>query len=152
MEVVSNVKPAMALISLVMSFLFGGWSILIGALIFFVSFDYLTGVISAGYRGELNARVGFWGIPKKIMIFGVVAIAHIIDQVYLDQLDYPLTIGELDISVMSAAIIYYLFNELISITENLGKMGLTMPVPVLRAVDIFKGTSYYEKNKKDDGE
>ena len=119
---------------------------LLGALIFFVTFDYVTGVVAAGYEGKLNARVGFWGIPKKIMIFGLVAVAHIIDKVYIDQIGEPIMIGQFHLSVMAATIIYYLVNEFISITENLGKLGMSVPLPLQKAIEAFKGHSYSNDN------
>ncbi|GAK01523.1 holin family protein [Geomicrobium sp. JCM 19055] len=129
--------------------MFGGWSVLIGALILFITFDYLTGIAAAFYRGELNPRVGFWGIPKKVFIFGVVALAHMIDKVYIDQMGDPLVFGEFEISVMVATIIYYLFNEFISICENLGRMDMNVPIPLAKAMDILKGQSYYEDKRRD---
>ncbi|GGC97864.1 phage holin family protein [Pontibacillus salipaludis] len=127
--------------------MFGEWSVLLGALICFVTFDYLSGVIAAWHQGKLNAQVGFWGIPKKVMIFGMVAIAHVVDKVYLDQIGEPLAIGEFQVSVMAAMILYYLFNEFVSITENLGKMGMPVPAPLKKAIEAFKDNAYTDKNK-----
>ncbi|MEC3882632.1 phage holin family protein [Halobacillus sp. HZG1] len=146
MDMIINSAKALTLgVSVVFSYLFGEWSVLLGALIFFVTFDYVTGVIAAGYEGKLNARVGFWGIPKKIMVFGMVAIAHVIDKVYVEQIGEPLAIGEFQVSVMAATIIYYLVNEFISITENLGKMGMPVPTPLKRAIEAFKDNSHKQK-------
>lgn len=143
MDMIINSAKTLTLgLSVVFSYLFGGWTVLLGALIFFVTFDYVTGVIAAGYEGKLNARVGFWGIPKKIMVFGMVAIAHVIDQVYLEQIGEPLALGEFQVSVMAATILYYLVNEFISITENLGKMGMPVPGPMKKAIEAFKDSSY----------
>ncbi|WP_062513912.1 holin family protein [Halobacillus sp. KGW1] len=140
--IINSAKTITMGAAVVLSYLFGEWSVLLGALIFFVTFDYVTGVVAAGYEGKLNARVGFWGIPKKIMIFGLVAIAHTIDNVYLEQIGQPLAIGEFQISVMAATILYYLVNEFISITENLGKMGMPVPTPLQKAIEAFRDSSY----------
>ncbi len=149
MEMILNYgKMLTAAVSVVASYLFGGWSHLLIALIIFVSFDYVTGVVAAGYEGKLNARVGFWGIPKKIMIFGLVAIAHIIDVVYLDQIGEPLAVGELQFSVMAATVLYYLVNEFISISENLGRLGMPVPGPLKKAIELFKDKAYENNEKK----
>lgn len=140
--IINMAKPTTFGASVFLSYLFGEWSVLLAALIFFVTFDYVTGVLAASYKGEVDAEVGFWGIPKKIMIFGLVALAHIIDGVYLDQVGTPIAIGELQVSVMAATIIYYLVNEFISITENLGKLGMPVPGPLKKAIKVFKDNTF----------
>ncbi|MFD2705449.1 phage holin family protein [Salibacterium lacus] len=147
---INYAKGITAAVSVVFSYLFGGWSVLLGALLFFVTLDYVSGVVAAGYKGKLNAQVGFWGIPKKIMIFALVAVGHVIDVVYLDQMGEPLAIGELQVSVMAATIIYYLVNEFISISENLGRLGMPVPKPLKKAIELFKDDEYL--NNKDRGE
>lgn len=54
-------------------------SSLLSILLTFVVVDYISGVLAAGKEGKLNSNVGIWGIPKKVSIFAVVAIAHLID-------------------------------------------------------------------------
>lgn len=146
---INYTKGLTAALAVVFSFLFGEWSALLAGLIFFVTFDYFTGVLAAGYEGRLNARVGFWGIPKKIMVFGMVAIAHIIDVVYMDLTGGPIAIGEFQVSVMAATVIYYLVNEFISISENLGRLGMPVPEPLRKAIELF---NYHgPNNRRKDG-
>ncbi|SDJ75946.1 phage holin family protein [Salimicrobium halophilum] len=143
MDVMMNTAKAGTMgASFFISYLFGEWSVLLGALLFFVSFDFVSGLMAAWHNNNVRAEVGFWGIPKKVMIFGVVALAHIFDKVYLDQIGEPLAIGEFQVSVMAATILYYLVNEFISITENLGKMGMPVPAPLKKAVEAFKDDDY----------
>jgi toxin secretion/phage lysis holin len=111
------------------TYLYGGWSTLLGFLLFFVVADYLTGVAAAGKRGELRSSVGFWGILLKILIFLIVAIGHKIDNILGVQM------------FMSAAIFFYMANELLSIFENVGVLGLKVPDFLAQAVDILKGKS-----------
>ncbi|MDQ0158950.1 phage holin family protein [Alkalibacillus salilacus] len=138
MDVVNNAKMMTAGIAVVLSWLFGEWSILLGALIFFVSFDFLTGILASGYEGKLKADVAFWGIPKKIMIFGLVAAAQIIDQVYLFQIGNPIVVGQMELSVMAATIFYYLVTEFISVSENLGRLNVPVPPPLRKSINFFK--------------
>lgn len=145
---INYAKVALAGGSVILSYLFGEWSVLLATLIFFVSFDYITGVTAAAYKGKLNAQVGFWGIPKKIIIFGIVAISYQIDMVYLELMGSAIAIGELNVSVMGATILYYLFNEFISINENLGKMGMDIPKPLKKAIELFQTKSYYEDKQE----
>lgn len=123
-------KVAVTFFGAVTGYLFGGWSVLIQILLAFVVIDYVTGIIAAGYNGELKSKVGFWGISKKIMIFVMVAVTHLIDT----------AIGEGHI-FRDAAIYFYLANELLSIVENAGKTGLPVPEQIKNAVEVLKGKS-----------
>lgn len=110
------------------SYLFGGWSMLLETLIFFIVADYIIGVIVAGINGELNSKVGFRGIAKKVLLLLVVAIAHRID----------LLLGEGSL-VRNSAIFFYIANEILSIFENIGKTNLPIPNKVRNAVEVLKG-------------
>ncbi len=79
MENWSWVKIVIAAGGAAASYLFGGWSALLSILLTFVVLDYLSGVAAAAKEGKLSSEVGWWGIPKKIAIFAVVAIAHLVD-------------------------------------------------------------------------
>jgi toxin secretion/phage lysis holin len=112
------------------SYLFGGWSSLLSILLTFVVFDYITGVVAAGKEGKLSSEVGLWGIPKKIAIFAIVAVAHLVDT----------ALGDAHL-FRDAAIFFYLANELLSITENLGRIGVPIPGAIQRAVEVLRGKS-----------
>lgn len=95
----------------------GGMDGLIYALIAFVVTDYLTGVMCAIINKELSSEVGARGIFKKILIFALVGVAHIIDSQIIGH-------GSI---LRSAVIFFYLSNEGISIIENAGCIGLPVP-------------------------
>lgn len=109
-------------------YLFGGWHTLIQILLVFVAIDYFTGLVAAGYEGKLSSKIGFRGIAKKVMIFSIVAVAHLIDT----------AIGENHL-LRDAVIYFYLANELLSILENAGRTGLPVPDQVKNAVQVLKG-------------
>ncbi len=114
----------------VASYLFGGWTPLLGVLLAFVTLDYLSGVAAAGKEGRLSSNVGLWGIAKKISIFAIVAVAHLIDQVI---------VAEIPVLFKDAAIFYYLANEVLSITENFGRLGVPIPPVISKAVEVLNG-------------
>ncbi len=62
----------------------GGMDGIMYALITFVSIDYVTGVMAAAKKKELSSEVGFWGTPRKVCVFGLVGVAHLVD-VYVVQ-------------------------------------------------------------------
>lgn len=95
----------------------GGWDGFLYALVTFVVIDYLTGIMVAVLEKRLSSEVGARGIFKKVLIFALVAVGHIIDT-------QVITNGS---AVRTAVIFFYLSNEGISIIENTAKIGLPIP-------------------------
>lgn len=110
------------------SYLFGGWSSLLGILLAFVVFDYVSGVLALAVEGKLCSEVGMKGIAKKVFIFGLVAVAHLVDT----------SMGNTHV-FRDATIFFYLANELLSILENAGRVGIPIPPVISQAVDVLKG-------------
>ncbi|UYL94164.1 holin [Geobacillus phage vB_GthS_PK5.2] len=113
----------------IIGYLWGGWNTLLGILLAFVIIDYITGFIAAGAEGKLSSEVGFKGIAKKILIFVLVAVAHLLDE----------ALGGNNDIFRDAVIFFYLANELLSIIENAGRAGLPIPEVLKNAVEILKG-------------
>lgn len=113
--------------------LLGGWNGAMTTLLIFMIIDYLTGLAVAGIfsksmkteTGKLNSAVGFKGICKKCMIFVFVIIGHQLD--ILMQIDY----------VQNLVIISFIANELLSIVENAGLMGVPVPAVISKAIDLL---------------
>lgn len=99
-----------------LSYLYGGWSQLLGILLAFVVIDYITGIVASGVEGKLSSSIGMKGIAKKVYIFVIVAVAHLTDK----------AVGT-NAVLMDAATFFYMANELLSIIENSGRMGLPVP-------------------------
>ena len=95
----------------------GGCDGLLFALIAFVAVDYITGVMCAVMDKNLSSAVGVKGICRKVLIFLLVGIAHILDAQVIGA-------G----SVLRTAIIFfYLSNEGVSLLENAAHLGLPVP-------------------------
>ena len=105
-----------ATIGIWLSWLFGDWDIVIQVLVAFMIIDYITGVIVAYINNEIDSRVGFKGILKKVLIF----IALIVG-VLLDRL-----IG-IEWTFRTLVCYFFIGNEGWSILENIGKTGLPIP-------------------------
>lgn len=112
------------------SYLFGGWSVMLSILLTFVIIDYVTGLVAAFKEGKLKSDVGLWGIAKKVMIFGIVTVAHLIDT----------ALGEAHL-FRDTAIFFYLSNELLSLIENAGRIGAPIPPALQKAVEVLKSKS-----------
>lgn len=95
----------------------GGLDGFLYALIAFVVIDYITGVMCAISDKKLSSEVGFRGICKKILIFCMVAVGHIVDSQIIGG-------GS---AVRTACICFYLANEGISLLENTTRLGLPVP-------------------------
>lgn len=113
---------------------FGGWTSGMTTLIIFMSVDYVAGLVVAGIfrnsektkSGGLESRVGWKGICRKGMSLVIVLIAHRLD----------LAIGTN--YFRDAAIIAIVANELISIVENAGLMGIYIPPVIAKGIDILQ--------------
>lgn len=126
----TTIKAIIAFGGAIASFLFGGWSSLLSILLAFVIIDYATGITAAYKEGTLRSDVGLWGIAKKVMIFGIVAVAHLVDSVLGDAHLFR-----------DMAIFFYLSNELLSLIENAGRIGAPIPPGLQKAVEVLKGKS-----------
>jgi len=98
----------------------GGCDGLLYTLIAFAVIDYITGVMCAVVDKKLSSSAGFKGIFRKVLIFTLVGMAHIMD---------AYVIG--DGSVLRTAVIFfYISNEGVSLLENASHLGLPVPEPI----------------------
>ena len=100
-----------------LGYFLGGWDGFLYALLAFVVIDYITGLMCAVLEKKLSSEVGFRGIFKKVLIFSLVAIGHIIDKS---------VIGD-GYVIRTAVIFFYCSNEGVSMLENAGHLGLPIP-------------------------
>jgi toxin secretion/phage lysis holin len=117
--------------------IFGESTGLLRSLFWMAAIDYGTGM-AAGYKEKtLSSKVGFKGIAKKVMIFVMVALAHQVDS----------ALGTKNM-FRDATIVFYMANELLSIFENAGRIGVPVPDRLMQAVEVLKGKSNKEGDKK----
>lgn len=100
-----------------LGFYLGGFDGLLYALIAFVITDYITGIMCAVADKKLSSAVGFKGIARKVLIFLLVGIGHMID---------AQVIGTGSV-LRTAVIFFYLSNEGLSLVENATHLGLPVP-------------------------
>lgn len=121
-EIWNWIQTALAAIGGFMGWFLGGSDGFLYALIAFVVIDYITGVLCAIIDKNLCSKIGAKGIFKKILIFILVGVGHILDTYILGFA------GNTDASVLRTAVIFfYLSNEGISILENAAHIGLPIP-------------------------
>ena len=100
-----------------LGYFLGGCDGLLFALVVFAVADYITGVMFAISDKKLSSHVGFKGICRKVIIFMLVGIAHMIDV-------NVIATGSI---LRTAVIFFYLSNEGVSLLENAGHLGLPIP-------------------------
>ena len=123
------------------TYLVGGWSMDLQTLCIFMAIDFITGLIVAAVfkksgkteNGALSSKASFKGLCKKLMILLFVVIAHVLD-VYLG-INF----------LRSGVIVGFITNELISIAENAGLMGITVPV-IEEAIEILRKKAHSDED------
>lgn len=88
---------------------------LLKTIVFLAVVDYITGLIKAVYLKSLSSEIGFKGLLKKIVMFIVIAVAFVIQQL----------IGG-TIPLRECVIMFYISNEAISLLEN---AAIFVPIP-----------------------
>lgn len=120
--------------------LFGGWDTGLATLIIFMTIDYLLGLIVAAIfknsnkseSGALESRAGWKGLCRKCVTLLFVLVAYRLD----------LLIGTA--YIRDAVIIAFCVNELISIVENAGLMGIPLPAVITKAIEVLGSKADFE--------
>ena len=95
----------------------GGCDGLLRALVVFIAVDYATGVMCAVADHRLSSEIGFRGICRKVLMFVLVGVGHVIDESVIGN-------GSM---LRTAVLFFYLSNEGISLLENAAHLGLPIP-------------------------
>ena len=115
--------------------LLGGWNGAMTTLVILMLIDYVTGIIVAGVfhnspkcsGGALSSAVGFKGICRKFVILLIVVVACRVDLLLETNI------------IRDATCIGFCANELVSITENAGLMGISLPRKLVEAIEVLRG-------------
>lgn len=113
---------------------FGGWTHDLSWLVAFMVVDYLTGLMVAfsgkspkTEGGGLSSAVGWLGLVRKLVTLLLVLVAHGLD--VMIGVEY----------IKTAAVIGFMVNEVLSILENAGMLGVPMPEIFKKALEVLKG-------------
>ena len=117
-----------------LSWLLGGFDYAIIVLLSVIVIDYLVGTLGClvfktstkTSSGGYSSSVGFKGLVKKACILLAVAVGNIVD-------------GQLGSNFIRDSICtFFITNEIISIIENIGLMGIPLPKVVVNALEVLK--------------
>lgn len=113
---------------------FGGWTQGMTFLVIAMAIDYASGLIVAAVfhaskkteTGRLESRAGWKGLIRKGMTLAIVLVAA--------QLDITLKTT----FIRDAIVIGFIANEVISIIENAGLMGIPITPAITNMIDLLK--------------
>lgn len=133
-----NITKALAAMVGAAAGLLGEWNVLLTVLAIFMATDYLTGLIVA-WRGKspktvtggVSSKAGFDGLIRKFFIMVVILVATLLD----------VAIGNSTRVFQTAATMYYIANEGISILENTALMGVKYPKFIIKALEALRDKS-----------
>ena len=113
--------------------LFGGWDTSLVTLLLFMGIDYITGLAVAACgkspksdTGRLSSKIGWRGLAKKCVSLLLVLVAVRLD----------ITFGTS--YIRDAVCIAFVANELLSITENAGLLGVPLPTVITKAIELLQ--------------
>lgn len=126
----SQIRPLQAVFSAFLAMLvsyIGVVAVPVTVLMVAMIVDYVTGMVAAWHSSELSSKKGVFGIIKKISYLALVVVGMGVDWLIYSglqsvgvSLGYTFFFGVL-------VTIWLIINELISILENLGQIGVPLP-------------------------
>lgn len=123
-----DIKILMTALSSAILWLIGGWSIVLSILMTVIACDYISGVMCAVKEKKVNSTIGWIGLLKKAATILIVVVAHQID----------IAFGNNDDMIRNITALFYISNELISIFENVGRLGVPLPEALKNACEKIK--------------
>ena len=115
--------------------LLGEWPPLLMALAVMMLCDYVSGMVVAwcgkspkSENGGVSSKAGFAGLARKGFMLLIVLAATVLDGV----------IGSEAMMFQTAAVMYYIANEGISLLENAALLGVPVPKRIRHALEALK--------------
>jgi toxin secretion/phage lysis holin len=106
-------------------YLFGGVKYL-DLLMVLMAIDIVTGIFKAIKLNKLRSLTSWLGYARKIGTFGIIIVANVID----------IILG-LNGMVSLATVLFYMYYEILSITENAGQLGMKVPSIILDKLQVI---------------
>lgn len=116
--------------------IFGPITLFHQILLILIAFDYVTGLINALVHQKLNSTIGYQGIGKKIYMILLTAVAQMLDRAFIHT-------GMLGNMVCT----FYIFNEVLSIIENAGGIGMPLPSILKTTIEKLKADAMKQEEE-----
>lgn len=115
--------------------------------------DYITGMVFAWKRKNLDSKKGVFGIIKKVCYLALVCVGMGVDWLIYSGLRHVGIAWDYTIFFGVVVTVWLVINELISILENLKKIGVPLPKFLLTVINRLKITTekkFESEEKKDE--
>lgn len=116
------------------TYVYSGELKLIYMLVILMVIDIITGVLKALVQKKLWSRKSTYGFGRKILVFFIIVLANIIDNVF-----------NFNGVLLYASVIFYILNECLSIIENYALLGGKIPKQLEETLELLQ-----EKNDATD--
>ena len=123
------IKSIVAFFGAILSYFVDGLGWAFTVLLIFMAADYITGLMVGFTEKKINSSIAFKGLLKKVYVIILVGCIYLLEYVGLDIAGFA---GD-------GVAIAYVVVELISITENGGKIGAPIPKVVRDAIAMLRG-------------
>lgn len=150
----TEVKTIQAVVSAVITgllYYLGIVAVPIIILVIAMIIDYITGMMSAWLNAELSSKKGIKGIVKKVSYLALVAVAMIVDWLIFQGLQQINVDLHYSVFFVILVTVWLIINELISVLENLSRMGVPIPNFLKKMVNRLKNTVDEKGDNKNDG-
>ena len=111
-------------------FVYSGDMNLITILFILMIIDIITGIGKAVKNKNLWSRKSLLGFARKIFIFLIITVANLLD-----------LFMNLNGTLVLATVTFYILNEVLSITENAGQLGIPLPDKLLEVISVVNKKS-----------
>ncbi len=112
--------------------------------------DYITGMVSAWHNSELSSKKGVFGIVKKLCYLALVCVGMGVDYLIYSALSQINVTVSYTIFFGILVAIWLIINELISILENLSRIGVPLPKFIVSVVSKLKNTVENTVNQEEE--
>lgn len=118
----------MAATGTIVSLWFGGWDIALKVLVYLMVLDYATGFLGAIKNKNVDSEEMFWGGVRKGIILAVLVVGVLLDQM----------LGNTEPVIRTLTIYFFIAREGVSVTENLGILGVPLPPAISKVLNQLK--------------
>ena len=112
------------------TFVYSGDMNLITILFILMIIDIITGISKAVKNKNLWSRKSLLGFARKIFVFLIITVANLLD-----------LFMNLNGALVLATVTFYILNEVLSITENAGQLGIPLPDKLLEVISVVNKKS-----------
>ena len=109
------------------TYVYSGELKLIYMLVILMVIDIITGVLKALVQKKLWSRKSTYGFGRKILVFFIIVLANIIDNVF-----------NFNGVLLYASVIFYILNECLSIIENYALIGGKIPKQLEETLELLQ--------------